>query len=392
MNWFEANPRKARWLVALLCVLLLEGLTRLLVGAGLLPYRTYPTSRVPQYWASIDPVVGVWRYPNATLVQKERCSTVTYRSNPAGARDTERLKGSTAERRFVVLGDSFIEGYGLDAEDRVTNLLEARTGVEFLNFATSGGFGTIQEWLLYTSKVQGYDHTDVLLFILPANDFEDNDPREFPARSYRPFLRPQGEGYEVYYTVPWERRITDERRLSTVIKNTIDNHLYLANVLRWATSELKGGVKAGTKEQRLAASGSDYDRHSPADFKAMSYALDQLVRAAGDRQVFLVTIPTENDFAAARRGETPRLVGDLTAFGARYPNVRYRDLLPDFLGDAGTSGRPFTEYLLECDNHWGKLGNKLVADRLEGWLFAAEDAAGITRRSGPARESAQSTP
>lgn len=154
----------------------------------------------------------------------------------------------------MVLGDSFIEGYGLDAEDRVTNLLEART--------------------------------DVLLFMLPANDFEDNDPQEFPAKSYRPFLRPQGEGYEVYYTVPWERRVRDERRLSTVIKNTIHNHLYLANVLRWATSEVKGGVKAGTKEQRLALNGSDYDRHSPADFRVMTYALDQLVRAAGERRVF----------------------------------------------------------------------------------------------------------
>ena len=360
MNWFEANPRKARWLVALLCILLLDGLKRLLVGAGLLPYRTYPTSRVPQYWPSIDPVVGVWRYPNATLVQKERCSTVTYRSNSAGARDPERLQRSTAERRFVVLGDSFIEGYGLDAEDRVTNLLEART--------------------------------DVLLFILPANDFEDNDPQEFPAKSYRPFLRPQGEGYEVYYTVPWERRVRDERRLSTVIKNTIDNHLYLANVLRWATSELKGGVKAGTKEQRLALNGSDYDRHSPADFRVMTYALDQLVRAAGERRVFMVTIPTENDFAAARRGETSRLVGEMTAFAARYPNVRYRDLLPDFLDDAGTSGQSFTDYLLECDNHWGKLGNKLVADRLERWFLAADDSAVVTPRSGPAHESVQSTP
>lgn len=374
MNWFEANPRKARWLVALLCLLFLEGVTRLLVGAGLLPYRTYPTSQVPQYWASIDPVVGIWRYPNATFLQKERCIDVTYRSNSAGARDPERLRRSAASRRFAVLGDSFIEGYGLAAEDRVSNLLEARTGVEFLNFATSGGFGTIQEWLLYASRVQGYDHSDVLLFILPANDFEDNDPDEFPSNSYRPFLRPQGQGYEVYYTVPWERRFLDERRLSTVIKNSIDNHLYLANALRWATSQLKGGVKKGMKKQRLALNGGDYDRHAPADFKIMSYALDQLVRAAGKRRVFLVTIPTENDFEAARRGEPSRLAGELAAFAAQYPNVRYRDLLPDFLSDASATGRSFPDYLLDCDNHWGKRGNELVAERLEGWLLGPDVA------------------
>jgi len=106
----------------------------------------------------------------------------------------------------------------------------------------------------------------------------------------------------------------------------------------------------------------------------------------------MVTIPTENDFAAARRGETSRLVGEMTAFAARYPNVRYRDLLPDFLDDAGTSGQSFTDYLLECDNHWGKLGNKLVAERLESWFFAGDDSAVVTPRSGPAHESVQSTP
>ena len=374
MSWFEANPRKARSLVALLCLLFLEGLTRVLVGAGLLPYRTYPTSRVPQYWASIDPAVGVWRYPNVTFVQKERCFDVTYRSNSAGARDPERQLRSSASRRFVVLGDSFIEGYGLAAEDRATNLLEARTGIEFLNFATSGGFGTIQEWLLYTSRMQQYDHTDVLLFILPANDFDDNDPKEFPSNSYRPFLRPNGQGYEVFYTVPWDRRFLDERRLSTVIKNSIDNHVYLANVLRWATSQAKGGVKEGLKTQRLALHGWDYDRHSPEDLKIMLYAVDQLVRAAGDRRVFLVTIPSENDFAAARRGDQSRLASELTAFAAQYPNVHYHDLLPDFLSDADATGRSFPEYLLDCDNHWGKRGNELVAERLQGWLLGASGA------------------
>ena len=121
-NWFEAHPRSARWLGRPGCLLFLEGITRLLVGAGLLPYRTYPTTRVPQYWAYVDPVVGVWRYPNTTFRQNEKCLDVTYQSNSAGARDPERELHSDAERRFVVLGDSFIEGYGLAAGDGVTNL------------------------------------------------------------------------------------------------------------------------------------------------------------------------------------------------------------------------------------------------------------------------------
>jgi lysophospholipase L1-like esterase len=349
------------------CLGFLEGVTRILVGLDLLPYREYPTSRVPRYWAYVDPVVGIWRYPNTTLLQQERCLDAKLESNSDGARDPERQKHSAAPRRFVVLGDSFIEGYGINAEDRLTNLLEKRTGVEFLNFATSGGFGTIQEWLLYQSRVLRYDHTDVVLFILPANDFEDNDPGEFAADVYRPFLRPRGDGYEVYYKVAWERRYTASRSLSTVIKNGFDNTLYLANVLRWATSELKDGFR----EQRLRIEDGDYDNHSSGDMRIMLYALDQLVRAAGDRRVWLLTIPTERDFAAALRGERFRLPDEIGAFAARYPNVRYRDLLADFLDDAAASGREFSGYLIECDNHWGKLGNQVVADRLQGWLFGS---------------------
>ncbi|MDH4023563.1 MAG: SGNH/GDSL hydrolase family protein [Gammaproteobacteria bacterium] len=365
-NWFEANPRKARWLIAILCLGFLEGMTRILVGLDLLPYREYPTSRVPRYWAYVDPVVGIWRYPNTTLLQQEYCLDAKLQSNAEGARDIDRQKHSAAARRFVVLGDSFIEGYGVNAEDRVTNLLEARTGIEFLNFATSGGFGTIQEWLLYQSRVLQYEHTDVILFILPANDFEDNDPDEFSASVYRPFLRPEGDGYEVYYTVPWERRYTDSRAMSTVIKNRFDNALYLANVLRWATRELKGGLS----KQRFRTEDGDYDNHSPEDLRIMLYALDQLIRAAGERRVWLLTVPTARDFAAARRGEEFRLDEELGAFAARYPNVSFRDLLPDFLNDAAAHDREFTNYLLECDNHWGALGNQVVADWLQAWLFA----------------------
>jgi len=339
--------------------------TRILVGLGFLPYREYPTSRVPQYWAYIDPVVGIWRYPNTTLLQQEKCLDAKLETNSEGARDPERQKHSDAPRRFVVLGDSFIEGYGINADDRVTNLLEERSGVEFLNFATSGGFGTIQEWLLYQSRVRKYDHTDVVLFILPANDFEDDDPDEFSSDVYRPFLRPRGDGYEVYYKVDWEHRYTASRPLSTVIKNRFDNALYLANVLRWATSELKDGLR----KQRLRMNDGDYDNHSSGDMRIMLYALDQLVRAAGDRRIWLLTIPTERDFAAALRGDHFSLPGEISAFAARYPNVQYRDLLQDFLHDAAASGRDFPRYLIECDNHWGKLGNQLVADRLQGWLL-----------------------
>ena len=144
-NWFEANRGKTRLIVIVICLLFIEGTVRLAVALDLLPYERYPTSREPQYWAYIDPVVGMWRRPHADFVDEGRCYTTHYTSNSAGARDRERSVESSAERRVVVLGDSFVEGYGYDETQRFTELLEARTGIEFMNWGTSGAFGTIQE-------------------------------------------------------------------------------------------------------------------------------------------------------------------------------------------------------------------------------------------------------
>lgn len=367
-SWLRTHPWAARILVLFLCLLFLEGATRILVYAGLLPYKSYPTTPgAPRFWGFTDPVVGIWRYPNATFVHEEACIHAGYRTNSDGARDRERVHQSSASRRVVVLGDSFVEGYGFDVDGRFTELLEAGTGVEFLNFGTSGGFGTIQEWLLYTSRVRPYEHSDVVLFINPANDFRDNDPREFAADVYRPFLRRTDTGYEVYYPVAWDERDTGARDRGTVARNVWLNNVYLANVLRWGKGELKDRTKAQRNRFKVA----HYERYTPADLDVLLFVLDQLARAAGDRRVWLLTIPTEVDFDVARRdGYRFRLPGILAEFAAQHPNVAYLDLLPAFLHDAESSGLRYSDYTIPCDNHWGARGHALVADVVQRWMFA----------------------
>ena len=102
-NWFEHNPGKTKLLVLLVCLLLIEGMVRIVVWAGLLPYERYPTSREPQYWAYIDPVVGIWRHPYADFVDEGRCYTTHYTSNSVGARDRDRAVESDANRRVQVI-------------------------------------------------------------------------------------------------------------------------------------------------------------------------------------------------------------------------------------------------------------------------------------------------
>ena len=69
-------------------------------------------------------------------LHQKRCFKATYSTNSVGARDVERSPAA-ARPRAVVLGDSFLEGWGLPAAERLSNLLEESTGVEHLNFAMS---------------------------------------------------------------------------------------------------------------------------------------------------------------------------------------------------------------------------------------------------------------
>ena len=230
-NWFNANPGKAKLLVFLLCFGFLELVARIGVAAGWLPYSTYATNRQPQYWVDIDPIVGRWRYPNVSYHYTANCIDVDYQTNAVGARDPERSILSTAEDRVVVLGDSFAEGWGLAVGDRMTNLLEAETGVEHLNFGTAS-WGTIQQWQYYKHYARRYDHSAVFLFAFPQNDFADNNPDLQDHSFYRPYLRKTDDAYKLFYTVEFDQRNTSERPTYKAIKNTIDNNIYLANVLR----------------------------------------------------------------------------------------------------------------------------------------------------------------
>ena len=369
-SWFERHPRKARWLVFGICFLFVELTCRLLVSAGLLHHETYPTTSQPTFWAYIDPVVGMWRYPNATLHHQTECIDEVYRTNSAGARDPERRLESIAPRRVVVLGDSMAEGHGVARGERVTDLLEERTGIEHLNFGTSGSFGTIQQWLYYREYASQYDHSDVFVFILPANDFADNDIDQWKKSLYRPYLRKQDGTFEVYYPVEFENRNMQPRSLFKIVKHTLENNIYVLNALRHGLHVFKEKTTSGQPLIPLPEMPSYLD-YSPTDLEVMLYALEQIALLAGERNVYLFSIPVESDADAARLdGYSFALIDRLSEFAAQRDNVSFLDLLPGFLDYTRAEQTPFVELTLGCNKHWSILGNEVVADAVYEFVYA----------------------
>jgi hypothetical protein len=72
----------------------------------------------------------------------------------------------------------------------LSNILERDTGREHLNFGTGGDFSPLQYALLYKTLASNFDHTQVLVGVLPDNDFYEMDPswgkKAEPGR-YRPY-------------------------------------------------------------------------------------------------------------------------------------------------------------------------------------------------------------
>ena len=187
----------------LVCFILLElGLAIAAHGFDLkIETPTYTFENTQGFWFDLNPDFGTCHLPNHSYRQRKGCYDIVYHSNSYGFRDVERERFAN-QSRVVVLGDSFIEGVGVETSERLTNLLEDNTGKPHLNFGMAGNFGPTQFMLAYQSLASSFEHDAVLIGILPANDFIDDDyelGHQGMANRYRPYLVGEYPNYELVY-------------------------------------------------------------------------------------------------------------------------------------------------------------------------------------------------
>ena len=373
-TWFDRHPK--RTLLAFYAILLLfaEGTLRILAYQGYVPIKHYVGADVVfRFLGDINPDFGVWHFPHRTVRHTAPCFDVTYSSNSYGARDAERTLESSAARRAVVLGDSFVEGLGVNSKDRATDVAERLTGVEFLNFGVSGNFSSTQQWLLYRGLASKFQHSEVFLFMLPDNDFAENDPQTFSAKRYRPYLRKtnqdSGPGeFEVYYPVKFEdREAPREVSLRRQFRYKLYNASYLLNVFRQIgerieDSELKDVLDDEAMKEGQTAS---YNKFNELDLERLLWGYRKIIDLAQNRPVTFFIIPRDVDFLKYfKDGYHFKIVEEMERFTKGYPNVRVVDLLPIFLAYAEKHKMNYEDFFISCDGHWSPLGNEIVAQAL----------------------------
>ena len=331
-----------------------------IVDIGWMPaYLRQTPGRGPGWLTERDPW-GAWHSPNRTDRQTSRCFSVSLQSNSYGARDRDRVADGDANRT-VVLGDSFAEGWGVEANERLSDLLEARTHREFLNFGIENDVGPLQYQILYQRLAAKFTHDRVLILFLPDNDFTDNDAdywRRFRPdydERYRPYYEPDGAGgYRTFYPVPKPPDGYADAR-------SVPPGAWNAEAGRWLQRNSWSVVLyryIGLQFYR-ASSSSGYLDYTPAQLDAVQWSFAKIKALAGERQVTIAVIPRPNDFARIASSGDHRLIDALERFGREH-DIGVIDLMKWM-----PTVEPRTQtYFLPCDGHWSATGNRIAADAL----------------------------
>jgi hypothetical protein len=318
---------------------------------------TRPTYHLGRYefWGTYNPVFGMWHPPNGHFLHQEGCFSFEYSTNSYGARDMERSLHSD-HPRTLVLGDSFMEGFGLPVDERLSNVLESRTGREHLNFGTGGGFGPLQYALLYRSLASKFDHDRVLVGVLPDNDFHEMDgpwmEAHYPGR-YFPYYR---DDLSVGYMGTFQPNADEgfAKRTQAFFRSYFATYHVVEYILASGVYSAKRRVYSG------------YNDYSDTDLARLKRSLLDIKSTAdaGGAIVDVFLIPRANDFQRYREGKD-RLGPALEAWG-REVGIRVKDLLPEMEARSGADYRP---YFLPCDDHWSAKGTQVAADILQPWIY-----------------------
>jgi hypothetical protein len=314
-------------------------------------FRPMPVTALHRVYDDAHPIFGIWHHPSTSARHVGACFDVAFTTNRFGSRDRERSENGGG--RAVVLGDSFVEGYGVEASDRLTDRMEAATGHEFLNFGISGNVSHVQEALVYEHLAMRFEHEQVFVLLLPDNDWIESDPERFwePERR-RPYLD-ESDGFSVVYTMTPEE--AEESIATREARAQWDR--------RFALSRLATQVRRTFRAWRAQAGAIGHNDFTEADFSRLTRSYDRIAALAGSRHVTIASIPRLQELRFVESGGELVLPRRLSEFAAQR-GFQYVDFSEAFLRDAKRNGRPLEDYFHSCDGHWSPLGHEIAATAL----------------------------
>jgi hypothetical protein len=403
------NTDRKKHLLSII-VLLAVSLCLSFLAAEFVLRKTRPVDTGKSYEFRIPHPVFGWVLQSGARYRNylpEAAIEVAY--NSEGWRDMEHSKEKPeGTMRILVLGDSFMEAYSVDLKDSFHTQAEKimrNDGIhaEFVNMGT-GGYGTLQEYLVYQEAGRRYAADIVLLGFYVSNDVTNNsmelesllvsDKSEIHSR---PFLDPDEPSEWKIVEVDFngaQRRFDESQTSNYPLGRTLTRR----SVILWILSEEVTRVvnqilsffenseqtvaedeEVDRAQMDFALSGVHYCDEPPEFTRAWDITKRIFVRLKHDVEsnggrLIVFTVPSIDESSAVNekeRGNTSSHAGSVCLGAAPGYKRLHRmlgelgvdliDLLPDFRKAAQEDN---IELFRTSDKHWNPAGHALAAERV----------------------------
>jgi len=156
-----------------------------------LPYSKF---NAPPLYYDMDSLYGVTRQKKSIQLLSYPWGDITYETNSLGFRDEE-----FDQNGILVVGNSFVEGFGVKTEERFTEILEKRLNIPFHNTGSGGVWTAIQSvTLLENFMKKNRPKVNKVVLILTPGEIVNIDTRKPTTDPNRNYPYKQGEFIKFY--------------------------------------------------------------------------------------------------------------------------------------------------------------------------------------------------
>lgn len=294
-----------------------------------------------KFW-SYSEILGWEHLPNQRGRFNHQDFSVDVVINSQGIRDDEYSLNRTDKKRMLVLGDSFGWGFGVEHQDRFSEILEdIHSDWEIINASVSG-YGTDQQFLFLKEKAIAF-RPDVVLLLFHNSDF-GNNIHAVDNWYYKPFFVVE-RGHLKLQNVPVPKSTTIQRFARFLMGRT-----YLGLRVCYCLKRLKTRVVSLTRSMRPASrekNSMDEQRTYLVTYHLIK-AMSKLSKEEGAKFV-LVSIPMNV--------EEREWIQKIT----KKENIPYLQLDKYFESMEGSTRFPH-------DYHWNVKGHAIAAKAIDDFL------------------------
>ncbi len=303
-----------------------------------------------RFWIH-DSLLGWAHQPGQEGIFETEQFRTSVRINQKGLRDREhsyeRLNDAT---RILVLGDSYVWGYGVEESERFSQLLESSLNAEVINAGVSG-YSTDQELLWYRTEGINYD-VDLVVLVFTGNDIGDNARNLVHSIYYKPHFVQEGEQLRLSgYPVP---RTGTEGRLIY----SLSQHSALAFFLTqryFELRELYGQANRDFDDSPSSPSGIAIEGES---FGLSVTLLDEIGNLAETNGAKFMIVATDSWWNSPSDEPYSEFIATLKTEGFSVLDLE------------STDGFETDAMVIPNDGHWNVAGHEFVAEAINNFIHS----------------------